>query len=155
MGSALPCRPQESPTTVKRSVNWTRRSAPTASGVFPASPSTRHRGERFVLRVDTPFRVSPPRSSRASVAVPRGSSAREASQGSFPYSTSGSGQSRMSPGLAAPGYDPPPGFRTLLTVFPALIPPGLFHPGSAHGVMPFRALFLPRSRLASRRPLPS
>jgi hypothetical protein len=154
MGSALPRRPRESPITVKQSVNWTRRSAPTASGVFPASPSTR-RSEWFVLRVHTPFRVSPLRSSRASVAVPRGSSAREASQGFVPYSTSGSGQSRMSPGFAAPGYGPPPGFRTLLTVFPALIPPGLFHPGSAHGVVPFRALFLPRSRLASRRPLPS
>jgi hypothetical protein len=119
---------------------------------FAAHPP---RGEWFVLRVHAPFRVSPSRPPRASVAVPRGSSARRASQGFFPYSTHRSGRSRTSPGFAAPGYGPPPGFRTLLTAYPAPIPPGLFHPGSAHGVAPFRAFFLPRSRCASRRPLPS
>jgi len=127
------------------------RGAPGLPGIAAHPP----RGEWFVLRVHAPFRASPPRPPRASVAVPRGSSARRASQGFFPYSTSGSGWSRTSPGFAAPGYDPPPGFRTLLTACPTLIPPGLFHPGSAHGVAPFRAFLLPRSRCASRRSLPS
>jgi hypothetical protein len=66
--------------------------------------------------------------------VPRGSSAHGASQGLFPFSTSGPKRSRTSPGLASPGYVPPSGFRTLLTACPAPVPPGLFHPGSAHGV---------------------
>jgi len=33
--------------------------------------------------------------------------------------------------------------------------PALFHAGSAHGVAPFRALFLPRSRTPSPTPVPS
>lgn len=66
--------------------------------------------------------------------VPRSSSACRASRGSFPFSTSGPERSRTSPGFASPGYVPPTGFRTLLTAFPAPAPPGLFHPGSAHGV---------------------
>lgn len=36
-------------------------------------------------------------------------------------------------------YVPSPGFLTLLTACSAPTPPGLFHPGSAHGVAPFRA----------------
>jgi hypothetical protein len=99
-------------------------------------------GERYVLRVRAPFRVSPTHSPRAFRGVPRGSSAREASQGSFPFSTSGPERSRTSPGFASPGYVPPPGFRTLLTAFPAPAPPGLFHPGSAHGVATLQS-FLP------------
>jgi len=74
--------------------------------------------------------------------VPRGSSAHGASQGFFPFSTSGPERSRTSPGFASPGYVPPSGFRTLLTAFPASIPPGLFHPGSAHGVATLQS-FLP------------
>jgi hypothetical protein len=42
-------------------------------------------------------------------------------------------------GLASPGYGPPPGFFTLLTVCSAPDLPGLFHPGNAHGIAPFRA----------------
>lgn len=134
MGSAQPHPPQDAPTTV--------------SGDLRPDPSVRSRGgrdypglafhpplgERIVLRVHAPFRVSPPRPPRASVAYHGSSSAHGASQGFFPFSTSGSGRSRTSPGFASPGYVPPSGFRTLLTAFPAPIPPGLFHPGSAHGV---------------------
>jgi hypothetical protein len=72
--------------------------------------------------------------------VPRGSSAHGASQGSVPFSTSRPERSRTSPGFASPGYVPSPGFRTLLTAFPAPIPPGLFHPGSAHGVATLQSL---------------
>jgi hypothetical protein len=36
-------------------------------------------------------------------------------------------------------YVPSSGVLTLLTAFSASTPPGLFHPGSAHGVLPFRA----------------
>lgn len=36
-------------------------------------------------------------------------------------------------------YVPSPGVLTLLTACSASTPPGLFHPGSAHGVRPFRA----------------
>lgn len=120
----------------------------TVSGNQRPDPSVRSRGERgspglafhlpagrwFVLRVHAPFRVSPPHSPRASVAYHGSSSARGPSQGFFPFSTFGPKRSRTSPGFASPGYVPPSGFRTLLTVFPAPIPPGLFHPGSAHGV---------------------
>jgi len=98
-------------------------------------------GRRFVLRVHAPFRVSPPHSPRASVAYHGSSSARRPSQGSFPFSTSGPKRSRTSPGFASPGYVPPSGFRTLLTAFPAPIPPGLFHPGSAHGVDALQSFF--------------
>jgi hypothetical protein len=147
--------PRESPVTVQVTCDpdpsARSRGAPGLPGIAAHPPLS----EWFVLRVHAPFRVSPSRPPRASVAVPRGSSARRASQGFFPYSTYRSGRSRTSPGFAAPGYGPPPGFRTLLTAYPAPIPPGLFHPGSAHGVAPFRASFLPRSRCASRRPLPS
>jgi len=132
--------PRETPTTV--------------SGNLRPDPSVRSRGERgspalafhlpagrwFVLRVHATFRVSPPHSPRASVAYHGSSSARGPSQGSFPFSTSGSKRSRTSPGFASPGYVPPSGFRTLLTAFPAPIPPGLFHPGSAHGVDALQSL---------------
>lgn len=36
-------------------------------------------------------------------------------------------------------YGPPPGSLTLLTVYSATTPVGLFHPTRAHGVLPFRA----------------
>jgi len=72
--------------------------------------------------------------------VPRGSSAHRASQGFFPFSTSGPERSRTSPGFASPGYVPPTGFRTLLTACPAPILPGLFHPGGAHGVATLQSL---------------
>lgn len=36
-------------------------------------------------------------------------------------------------------YGPPPGPLTLLTVYSATTPVGLFHPTRAHGVLPFRA----------------
>jgi hypothetical protein len=84
--------------------------------------------------------------------VPRGSSARSASQGFFPFSTSGLERSRTSPGFASPGYVPPPGFRTLLTAFPAPIPPGLFHPGSAHGVATLQSLAPPEEPLRLSTP---
>jgi len=48
-----------------------------------------------------------------------------------------------SAGLASPDYGPSAGFRTLLTVCSAPLPPGLFHPGGALEVPPFRA-FPPR-----------
>jgi hypothetical protein len=44
-----------------------------------------------------------------------------------------------SPGLASPGYGPPAGFRTLLTVCTPAGLPALFHAGGTHGVFPFRA----------------
>jgi hypothetical protein len=74
------------------------------------------------------------------VAYHGSSSAHGASQGFFPFSTSGSERSRTSPGFASPGYVPSSGFRTLLTACPAPIPPGLFHPGSAHGVATLQSL---------------
>lgn len=42
-------------------------------------------------------------------------------------------------GDAASDYAPSTGFCTLLTAFTSPNPPGLFHPGVAHGVLPFRA----------------
>jgi hypothetical protein len=42
-------------------------------------------------------------------------------------------------GVASSDYDPPTGFLTLLTVCTSPHHPGLFHPGYAHGVPPFRA----------------
>jgi len=59
-GFRTPPSPQDSPTTFQQSAIRTRRSVPTALGVFPASPSARSRGQ-FVLRVHAPFRVSPQR----------------------------------------------------------------------------------------------
>jgi len=49
------------------------------------------------------------------------------------------GASTQIPRACPPGYGPSPGFRTLLTASSAPSPPGLFHPGSACGVSPFRA----------------
>jgi hypothetical protein len=46
-------------------------------------------------------------------------------------------------GFTSPDYVPPTGFLTLLTVCTSRRPPGLFHPGHAHGVPPSRA-FPPR-----------
>lgn len=43
------------------------------------------------------------------------------------------------PGLASPGYGPPPGFLTLLTDYAPVDLPALFHAGDTHGVFPFRA----------------
>jgi hypothetical protein len=52
-------------------------------------------------------------------------------------------------------YVPPPGSRTLLTGCSSARPPGLFHPGGAHGVRPPEPCSRPQSRDASRRPVPS
>jgi hypothetical protein len=60
-----------------------------------------------------------------------------------------------SPRVCLTRYVPPPGFLTLLTAYALSSPPALFHAGSAHGVLPFRAFPFERSRLASRRPQPS
>jgi hypothetical protein len=139
---------------------------PPFRAICVADPSVRSRGERgcpgiafhppfggqFVLRVHAPFRVSPTHSPRAFRSVPRGSSARRASQGSFPFSTSGPERSRTSPGFASPGYVPPSGFRTLLTAFPAPAPPGLFHPGSAHGVATLQSFVPPEEPLRLSAP---
>lgn len=133
---------------VPRSPTRRRTRRPPFRAICDSDPSVRSRGERgspgfafrppsgerIVLRVHALFRVSPPHSPHASVAYHGSSSARGASQGFFPFSTYGSERSRTSPGFASPGYVPPSGFRTLLTACPAPTPPGLFHPGSAHGV---------------------
>jgi len=41
--------------------------------------------------------------------------------------------------FASPDYGPPTGFLTLLAACTSSCPPGLFHPGHAHGVLPYRA----------------
>jgi hypothetical protein len=53
------------------------------------------------------------------------------------------------------GYVAPSGFRTLSTPCSPHGLPGLFHPGTAHGVSPFEALFLTWCRTPSRTPRPS
>jgi hypothetical protein len=53
------------------------------------------------------------------------------------------------------GPPAPPGFLNLLTLSSAPCLVALFHATSAHGVAPFRALLLPRSRTPSPTPLPS
>jgi hypothetical protein len=64
-------------------------------------------------------------------------------------------ESTHSAGVASPGYVPPPGFCTLLTVCSSARPPSLFHPGGAHGVRSSEPSSRSTSRDASRRPLPS
>lgn len=59
--------------------------------------------------------------------------------GLFPSSTWGTGRPRTFPGFASPGYVPSSGFLTPMTVLSAPYHPGVFHPGSASGVLPFRA----------------
>jgi len=49
-------------------------------------------------------------------------------------STFRDGSRRRAAGLASPGFVPPSGFLTLLTVFSSARPAGLFHPARAHGV---------------------
>jgi len=61
------------------------------------------------------------------------------SRGFVPYSTRGPARLRYIPRAYRTRYVPPPGFLTLLTACSAPTPPGLFHPGGAHGVRPFRA----------------
>jgi len=132
--------PRGTPTTVSGNL----RSGPV--GPFPGRPGlSRHRLPLAFRRAVRPQSSRPLQGIAAVLAarlhgVPRGSSAHGASQGSLPFSTSGSGHSRTSPGFASPGYVPPSGFRTLLTACPAPIPPGLFHPGSAHGVATLQSL---------------
>jgi len=53
------------------------------------------------------------------------------------------------------GYVAPSGFLTLSTPCSPHDLPGLFHPGSACGVLPFEALILARCRTPSRTPRPS
>lgn len=140
MGSAPPPRPFGS----RRLPKGNRRSSPSARSRGPRGlpgctgrplPKQRTvRPQRCVLS-----RVFPPRSPRASVAVPRGSSARGASQGFRPLQRSRTEASTHLPRAVHARYVPSPGFRTLLTACSASIPPGLFHPGGALGVRPFRA----------------
>jgi hypothetical protein len=134
--------PREPPTTVSGNLRF----GPV--GPFPGRAGlSRHRLPPASRRAVRPQSSRPLQGIAAELAarlrgVPRGSSAHGASQGLFPFSTSGPERSRTSPGFASPGYVPPPGFRTLLTAFPAPAPPGLFHPGSAHGVATLQS-FLP------------
>jgi hypothetical protein len=58
-------------------------------------------------------------------------------------------------GLAEPDRPAPPGFLNLMAPSSAPSLLALFHARSAHGVSPFKALLLPRSRTLSPAPLPS
>lgn len=86
-----------------------------------------------------PCRVLPPRSPRASVTVATGPERARCLPGFRPLQHLRNGTSTRMARACHTRYAPSPGFLTLLTVFSAPSPPGLFHPGGAHGVLPFRA----------------
>jgi hypothetical protein len=133
-----PCRGRRASFVARRSRPSARLHGASRSS-RPCRPSVAEASDGYVLRVSPPpgydhrARRAPPQR------LPRGSSAHGASRGFLPYSARGPGRPRTCAGFTSPGYGPPPGFRTLLTVSSAPLPPGLFHPGGAHGVLPFRA----------------
>lgn len=71
---------------------------------------------------------------------------------SCPYSACSVG-SPLDPGCCRPRHVPAPGIRTLLPAYSSRRLPGLFHPGSAHGVPPFRG-FPSQEAAPSRRCAP-
>jgi hypothetical protein len=105
-------------------------------------------------RLWLPFRVSPVRH-RETVRDPEESRCDAPSEVSSP-SASVNHEEPPNPGESHPaGYVAPTGFLALSTLCSPRGLPGLFHPGTAHGVLPFEASILVRCRTPSRTPRPS
>jgi hypothetical protein len=104
------------------------------------------------LRLWLPFRVSPVHH-RETPVIPK-DRVRPAPSEVLSPSASVNHEEPPTPGESQPaGYVAPPGFLTLSTPCSPHGLPGLFHPGTAHGVPPFEALLLTRCRtpLSERR----
>jgi hypothetical protein len=92
---------------------------------------------------------------RVAVRSPEGSRCSAPSEVSSP-SASVSLEEPHTPGGSHPaGYVAPSGFLTLSTPCSPHGLPGLFHPGTTHGVLPFEALLLTWCRTPSQTPRPS